>query len=204
MTSERRRRHSSRGFTLLEMLVVLLVAGMALVLTSQALGQYQRAHTRAIASERTGREQRMGEAWFRASVRGLHAVGGDAAFAGTAEGFEGVTLAPVLAAQGAPVAQRWRVVAAEGGGERLELQEGDRTVVVALPRSGALRFHYLDADGELHDRWPPALGIWTHLPAAVVLELEPDPGIDDTGTLVASAVLGPRDPIDMPYEYSLE
>ena len=96
MTSERRRRHSSRGFTLLEMLVVLLVAGMALVLTSQALGQYQRAHTRAIASERTGREQRLGEAWFRASVRGLHAVGGDAAFAGTAEGFEGVTLAPPL------------------------------------------------------------------------------------------------------------
>ena len=44
MTSER-----AAGFTLLEMLVVLLIAGMALALTTQALGQYQRAHSRAIA-----------------------------------------------------------------------------------------------------------------------------------------------------------
>ena len=66
MTSDR-----AHGFTLLEMLVVLLIAGIALALASQALGQYQRAHTRAIASERLGREQRLSELWFRDSVRGL-------------------------------------------------------------------------------------------------------------------------------------
>ena len=48
MTSDRR----ARGFTLLEMLVVLLIAGMALALTSQALSQYRRAHERVRAGYR--------------------------------------------------------------------------------------------------------------------------------------------------------
>ena len=65
----------ARGFTLLEMLVVLLIAGMALALTSQALSQYRRAHERVSASTQGGREYRMAERWFRDSVSGLYAVG---------------------------------------------------------------------------------------------------------------------------------
>lgn len=198
----------ARGFTLLEMLVVLLIAGMALVLTTQALGQYQRAHTRAIASERSGREQRNSEAWFRESVRGLQApapVPGAAAeteatFEGDARGFRGTTLAPVLQGQGIPTAQRWRIEA-EGGYERLELEEAGRTLALSLPPAAAMRLHYLDAEGALHDRWPPALGAWPQLPDAIVLELEPVPG-GGAGGLVAAAVLGPRDAIDIPYEYA--
>lgn len=203
----------SAGFTLLEMLVVLLIAGMALVLTTEALGQYQRAHTRAIASERFGREQRLSEAWFRAAVRGLQPVPPDGAgraldgtdpeapvFAGGPRGFDGVTLAPVLAGQGTPVRQRWEIVTGSAGGDVIRLQEGDSTMVLAMPRSAGMRLHYLDADGALHDRWPPDLGVSPQLPAVVVLELQPD--TDSTGrTLIASAVLGPRDPVHTPYEY---
>lgn len=200
MTSDRR----PRGFTLLEMLVVMLIAGMALLLTTQALGQYQRAHTRAIASERSGREQRSSEAWFRDSVRGLLApspAAGEAAgrgFEGDSRGFEGTTLAPVLLGQGIPASQRWRIVSTPGG-DRLELEEAGSTTVLALPASGDLRLHYLDAKGAAHDRWPPALGAWPVLPSAVVLELSPAPGTRQ-GALIAAAVLGPLDPLQVPYE----
>jgi general secretion pathway protein J len=200
-------RRYAAGFTLLEMLVVMLIAGMALLLTTQALGQYQRAHTRAIASERVGREQRSSEAWFRDSVRGLQALapvpGADTgpAFEGDARGFRDTTLSPVLQGQGIPVAQRWRIATGPAGTERLELEEGDEKIVLTLPPASSLRLHYVDAKGALHDRWPPALGAWPQLPDAVVLELAPVAGAAH-GTLFAAAVLGPRDPVETPYEYA--
>ena len=200
---------STAGFTLLEMLVVMLIAGMALLLTTQALGQYQRAHTRAIASERVGREQRSSEAWFRDSVRGLQALApasgmeADAspAFEGDARGFHGTTLAPVLQPQGVPTPQRWRIAARPAGTEALELEEAGSTIVLSLPAAAALRLHYVDAHGALHDRWPPALGAWPQLPEAIVLELAPAPGAA-RAELIAASVLAPRNPIEAPFEYA--
>lgn len=212
---------SARGFTLLEMLVVLVIAGMALALTTQALGQYQRAQTRAVASERAGREYRLSEAWFRDSVRGLYPAAsrdaeaarsttklglGDVApvFAGTAQGFTGITLAPVLAGQGIPVAQTWRIVRDRAGIARLELDEEGKSVMLSLPRAGDMRLHYVDPEGKLHDQWPPKLGTWKQLPEVVVLELLPEAD-GSGGALIASAVLGPRDPLgpmESAYEYA--
>ena len=198
----------ARGFTLLEMLVVLLIAGMALVLTTQALGQYQRANTRAIASERAGREQRNSEAWFRDSVRGLQALApppgasADPAFEGDARGFHGTTLAPVLQGQGIPIAQRWRIEP-RSGADGLSLEEGGQTLELVLPRSGAMRLHYLDAQGVLHDRWPPALGQWPQLPRAILLELSPPTGDGGGGgAVIAQAILGPDRPVESAFEYA--
>lgn len=207
MISESALPRRDRGFTLLEMLVVMVIAGMALLLTTQALGQYQRAHTRAIASERNGREQRMSEAWFRASVRSLQAsapatpaAAADATapvFSGDALGFEGVTLAPVFEEQGTPIAQRWRIVS-DAAGDHLELVEGDNELRLSLPRADRLRLHYLDPEGALHDAWPPSTGVAQQLPAAIVLEMTSSAA--GASQLVAAAVLGPRDPMRIPYE----
>jgi prepilin-type N-terminal cleavage/methylation domain-containing protein len=212
-TSERR---AGAGFTLLEMLVVLLIAGMALALTTQALGQYQRAYARASASEQAGREYRLSESWFRDSVRALSAApdvalpGVDThgsapadqpppVFVGRSDGFSGLTLAPVLAGQGVPVVQAGRVVRGPGGRDTLELREEGHRLLLSLPGNGRLQLHYLDDAGDLHAQWPPAMGTWPQLPGTVVLELVP--GNDGMGTaLVVAAVMGPRDPMTLPYE----
>ena len=199
----------SAGFTLVEMLVALLIAGMALALTTQALGQYQRAHTRAIASERIGREYRLSESWFRESVRGLLPAAPDTAgrgravtgvgmaetaapFQGDGTGFAGITLSPVLAGQGVPVLQQWQVKT-DGARTRLQVTESGQVLQMILPQASAMRLHYVDRAGDLHDTWPPELGQWPQLPAAVVFELQP--AATGPGLLVAAAVLGPADPL---------
>ena len=204
------------GFTLLEMLVVLVIAGFALALSSQALGQYQRAHARATANERLGREQRLSEAWFRDAVRGLHAVqtdvrgdalgraGSSGVFMGTTDGFTGITLTPVLAGQGVPTWQSWRIEHDATGQPSLVLVEGDSTMTLSLPRTSRMQLHFMVPEGELHDTWPPRLGTWQQLPATVLLEMVPAGGAAGGG-LLAAPVVGPQDPLgplDTAYEYA--
>ena len=204
--------HRQRGFTLLEMLVVLLIAGMALALTSQALTQYQRANARVSASTQAGREYRMAERWFRDSVTGLFAVADPDApttdlqrinrtattsnvpiFHGDAQGFDGTTLSPVLAGQGIPTRQHWEIARARSGNDALELEENGKQLTLRFPDAGELTLHYLDAKGGLHPQWPPAKGQWPQLPAAIALEL-------GSGAVVAAAVLGSQDPRIVRYE----
>lgn len=218
-TSESR----AAGFTLLEMLVVLLIAGMALAMTSQALTQYRRANERVSASTQAGREYRLAERWFRDSVSGLHADGdgdpqnpqpqeppqrniaaqqGDLpVFGGTERGFSGLTLLPVLAGQGIPTMQRWSIIPGSPGNEALELEEEGKRLTLPFPDAGQLRLHYLDASGEAHSQWPPAQpstqNPWPQLPAAIAIEL-------GSGTVIVAAVTGPQDPKIIPYELPQE
>jgi len=205
----------AQGFTLLEMLVVMLIAGMALTLTTQALGQYQRAHARALANERSGRELRLSEAWFSDAVRGLYPAGTDTAsrermtfgasaatapFKGGADRFSGTTLAPVFAGQGVPVDQAWQLVGGPEGLLQLRVEEEGKSVDLPLPRAERAEFQYFDAEGKLHAEWPPALGQWPQLPDAIALSLTPLPGDATSGGTIVAAILGPKTPYRNPFE----
>lgn len=202
-----------RGFTLLEMLVVVLIAGMALALTSQALTQFQHAQERASASAQGGREYRLAERWFHDSVTGLYAAGDPwhpgpqprrpqnvvagpddlPVFQGSERGFSGLTLLPVLAGQGIPTLQVWSIVPGNAGNDALALEEDGKHLVLRFPDAGRLRLHYLDGKGDAHPQWPPAQGQWPQLPAAIALEL-------GSGTVLVAAVTGPQDSKVIPYE----
>ena len=90
-----RRRYAS-GLTLLEMMVVLMIAGMALALGYQSLAQWRRAETSIAGLGGDLRQQRLAQQWFESSLRGLLPVE-SAAFVGDAARLSGVTTRPVLA-----------------------------------------------------------------------------------------------------------
>lgn len=199
------------GFTLLEMLVVLLIAGMALALTSQALGQFKRAYERVDVHTQRGREFRMAERWFRDSVSGLHPVVGASIdeelptsdpkvgstsplwFHGESHRFSGITLLPVLAGQGIPTMQVWSISSDRSGLDQLVLDEDGRQLLIPFPDANQLQLAYMDAEGRAHPQWPPTPESWPQLPAAITLTL------DNRATIVTS-ITGPKDALKIPYE----
>lgn len=194
-------RHAA-GLSLLEMLVVLVIAGMALLLTTQAIGQYQRAQASVLYSERAGREYRLSETWWRQSVRELMAPE-EGSLEGDADAFLGTTLAPVAAPRGIPVVQQWQVAFAEDGGWALAVTEAGTEHVLVFRQAGRPRFRYLDAEGEFHDRWPPAAGEHAALPEAIAIDWE---GSDDgrPPPYLLAHVAGARRPWYNPYEREVD
>lgn len=184
-----------RGVSLLEMLLVLVISGVAITLTMQVMQQYQRAQSSAIRHERAGREYRLTEAWLRDAIQGLVAIK-DQPFSGTVDAFDGTTLAPVLAGQGIPTRQHWQITRDDSGRPVLELTEGEQTLILAVRPSSDLHFEYLDEHGERHDRWPPARGVTLALPAAVLLEIV----ADADSTVIVADIRGDREPNPEPYE----
>lgn len=190
-----RRRPDQAGLTLLEMLVVLMIAAMALALGFQSLGQWRRADAAIAGVTGEVRQARLVEGWLRSSVQGLLAVE-DAPFAGAAEQMAGITLAPVMAGPGGNTAIEWRVMP-QGGAVLLQLSEHGRTVELPLPDVTAARFVYVDSAGEPHPQWPPALGTADHLPSVVALQVTRVSGGEK---LWAAAVRGALNPVYRPYE----
>lgn len=188
------RRHR-RGVSLLEMLLVLVISGVAITLTMQVMQQYQRAQSSAIRHERAGREYRLTEAWLREAIQGQVALR-DRPFKGGREGFEGTTLAPLLTGPGIPTWQHWQITRDDSGRPVLTLDENGQTSVLAVRPASDLQFEYLDEQGKRHDRWPPARGIALALPAAVVLEIT----TPDDHTLIVADIRGDHEPNLEPYE----
>lgn len=188
-------RRRAAGLTLLEMLVVLMIAGMALAIGFQSLGQWRRADAAINGLNAQTRQASLARGWLESSVRSLVPIE-EEAFAGDAEGFSGVTLQPLLGSQGGATTVAWRAVPS-GGVVRLELDEAGRPLVLPLERVAHAEFAYLDKDGSFHPQWPPALGLHDHLPSAVVLRMTGEAGEQ---RLWSASIVGIRNPIRMLYE----
>ena len=189
-----------RGLTLLEMMVVLLIAGMAVALGFQSLGQWQRANA-AIANIGGAIQQAtLTESWLTDSLRGLIPVP-EATFEGSTDKLQGVTTLPVQSHQGGATEIQWSI-GNEAGRQHLLLQEGaDRRMELPLPGVRSARFAYMDKEGKLHAQWPPKLGLHEHLPAAILLSQD----MEDGGNRVwAAAISGSRNPYLNPFEDTYE
>ena len=184
-------RHAS-GLTLLEMMVVLLIAGMALALGYQSLGQWRRAEAAIAGHAGTLRQEQLAQQWLESSIRGLMPMQ-DTPFAGDATSLSGMTSRPVVASQGGTTVLAWTI---EGADRTLLLEEDGQSTRLPLPEGGRARFVYLDKEGKEHDRWPPALGLFPHLPTAVALVQEA-PTPTDRSRYWLAKVAGKLDPIEI-------
>jgi len=162
-----------RGFTLLEMLVVLILTGMITGILTQGLHQVFRLQTNFGRELFNTQQGEMYTEWFRQSVNGLMPDYDDGKykFKGTEREFSGMTLAPLNAANEALLPFVWRLRFDQKTGQtRLQYgQEENTPVVLAWPGNSG-KFVYFDAKGEPHAGWPPQSGKWPQLPKAIYLE----------------------------------
>jgi len=190
-----RRKGRESGLTLLEMLVVLLIAGMALALGFQSLMQWRRANV-AISQAGGGIQQvQLTQRWLESSLRSFIALD-DRPFKGAASQLEGMATQPVQWQQGGASWVRWSVER-DDSGVFLHLVEDGKALDLPLPGVAAARFGYLDEAGRLHGQWPPALGLHEQLPVLMLLQQEMD---DGRLRLWAGAVAGARNPRYHPFE----
>ena len=189
-----------RGLTLLEMMVVLLIAGMAVALGFQSLGQWRRANAAISSISGTIQQTTLTESWLADSLRGLIPVP-EQTFEGSEDKLLGVTTLPVQSHQGGATDIEWSI-RSEAGLPHLLLKEGtDRRLDLPLSGVSRARFAYMDKEGKLHAQWPPKLGLHDHLPAVVLLSQEMD---DGSRRVWAATISGSRNSYTNPFEDDYE
>lgn len=166
-------RPPARGFTLLEMLVVLVLTGMISSILMQGLSQVFRLQTHFGKELFNTQQGEMYTDWFRQSINSVMPdyVDGKNRFKGEARELSGLTLAPLDGATDALTPFAWHLkFTPEAGQTQLLYGEGDADAEVLAWPGNSGRFIYYDAAGEAHDTWPPPFGKWPQLPRTIYLD----------------------------------
>lgn len=166
------------GFTLIEILVVLVIVGFISSILLQALDQVYKLQGRFGLQLAQSQQGTMYTDWFRQVVQGLQTdyADGKNKFKGSETQFEGLTTSPLSADYGAPSSITLDLQYDSGNNlTRLKYVARDRKMDLFSWRGKkAGRFIYVDQKGERHDSWPPPLGLWPQLPTVILLQAQND------------------------------
>lgn len=175
------RQGRSRGFTLLEMLVVLVLVSLITTVLIQGLAYLLDMRERMGRYLQQSWSAQLQHAWFQQSVRGLvaaHPASG-VAFQGAPTAFSGLSLGALTAGAGVPTAIEWRLEHAEGETRLLYRDDNSSDWIITAYPGRLQGFEYWDGKGGRHPAWPPRQ--WQEalpppqLPKAIMLR------IDETG-----------------------
>lgn len=171
-----------RGFTLIEVLVVLVITALVSTLLFQALAQVYRLHERFGEQLAQSRAGAMRVDWYRQVLQGLQTdyADGKQRFVGDARHLAGLSATPLTESGGAPQWLTLEVAADTSVGGELRYSYGSRsTALLQWSSPGRAEFAYLDDAGAEHAVWPPqASGVWPQLPAAVLFRWPKREGAD--------------------------
>jgi len=149
-------RTTTRGLTLVEMLVAFVIVGLLATLLIQAMGMFTARYETVQRVYRASSLASLNQHWFATTVQGIIPYGVEAhRFTGDAASFQGLTLQPLNADPATPVTARWSIE--EGRVSYTETDIPGETVApwtVLDTDDGSLAFEYADALGNWHDRWP--------------------------------------------------
>ena len=173
-------------------MVVLVIVGMVSGILMQALERVFDLQQRFGVEIVRSQQEAMLADWFRQSIEGLlpDYPDGKSKFKGSERELAGLTANPVSADYGSPAPLVWKIAFdAESGQTQLRYGDASGTPILSW-RGSRAKFVYLDAKGDRHDAWPPALGLWPQLPAAIRVE-----ALHDAAPVVLVAVpMGPIAP----------
>lgn len=187
------------GFTLIEVLVVLIITGMVGGVLFQALEHAYRLQDRFGVELFSVQQGQMAADWYRQTIQGLHPdyPDGQSIFHGSNQEFSGLSSNPLSREYGAPTPITWRIRSnRQNGTTQLVYLEEKRETIILSWRGNEARFVYFDEKQAPHDSWPPPLGLWTQLPKRIQLVAK-DTG--DTVNIVA-ATMGPAIPWPRPLD----
>jgi general secretion pathway protein J len=168
------RRMRIRGFTLLEMLVVLIIVGFITSILFQALEQIYKLQSRFGLQLAESQQGAMYTDWFRQVVQGLQTdfPEGKQKFQGTETQFTGLTTSPLSADYGAPTMVTMSLLYnnRDEVTELLYTANERKSKLSSWSEKKATHFIYVDNKGEQHDTWPPPFGLWPQLPDMILLQ----------------------------------
>lgn len=186
-------RVSQAGFTLIEVLVVLILVGMISGILFQALERAYGLQVRFGSELFKTQQGQMATDWYRQAVQGLYPEqpAGPQVFRGTATEFSGLTTNPLGLDYGAPTPVTWRVEPSGEGVWALRYSEAGPPATILQWQGKAAKFVYVDAQQEPYDQWPPPLGLFPQLPKQIQLVA------DDRGEalVIIASPQGPAEPI---------
>lgn len=165
------------GFTLIEVLVVLIIVAIISGVLFQALEQAYRLQERFGMELFKVQQGSMATDWYRQTVQGLQPdyPDGRNLFHGEERAFSGLSSNPLGDDYGAPVPIVWKIRSNQqtGATELVYIEEKQETPILSW-RGKEARFTYLDEQQASHDSWPPPLGLWPQLPKQIQLVTRDD------------------------------
>jgi len=141
---------AQRGLTLVELLVTLLLVGLAASLVTGGISQAGGLLARVTADQGLIYDELMARAWLRQSIEAaVPPLGDEQEFMGGPAQLRLRSFRPLLGSEGVPTTLAWQATA-QGG---LEYLEGEQQMRIdALPP--LIRIEYQDAQLAWHDEWP--------------------------------------------------
>lgn len=182
------------GFTLIEMLVVLIIVGMVSGVLFQALERAYRLQDRFGTELFNAQQGQMAADWYRQTVQGLHPDYSDGRniFHGEGREYSGLSSNPLSGEYGAPTPITWKIRNNQQNGTiELVYFEGKQEAPILSWRGNQARFIYLDEQQTPHDSWPPPLGLSAQLPKQIQLVAQ---NAGEPVSIVATP-LGPATPL---------
>ena len=153
-----------RGFTLVEVLVVLMLTGMIAVLLLQMMTILFRGYDQIGRIQGEVSLNSMRNGWFRDSINALAAsLDEEFSFAGTPAQMTGFTMAPLVSRQGKLTMMAWEIRYKAKGTELWYAETGLEPALIGQWPDSELRFAYRGQNSGWMDTWPPA-----DLPAGVL------------------------------------
>jgi prepilin-type N-terminal cleavage/methylation domain-containing protein len=169
-----------KGFTILEMLVVIAISAMLVTMLLQGLQHVMNLHHRFGVELDRNRQVAMRQSWLTQLIEGLHPdfINGSNKFQGSEFELKGISNGVFTQHLGVPTPFSLKLRYDSGDNRTiLEYTESAQkdTPLTLLSWAGRRgRFTYIDHKQQLHDRWPPELDQNQQIPSGIELETDRD------------------------------
>jgi len=149
--------HRIKGFTLVEMLVVLVLVSLVMTLTMQGLSSALDLRGRVIKEVVHQQTTRLQQYWLRSVVASLYPeqVHRTDVFKGDRQKISGLTLAPLISDTGIPVPFTLSIQRSQGQASMVYREaDFDPWVLATWQDTATGGFRFRDADGKWTSKWP--------------------------------------------------